>query len=105
LKTSGKIPIAASRHARTSFTRRWSHRVVASSVTGSAPSLAVSGGRTASAAAVTVAAVSYAATAASASSSVPGKRDDRKSGNKLIVVRAVGQYHRAIKSHTGCFRA
>jgi hypothetical protein len=42
-------------------------------------------------------------TVCSTSSKVPGKREAKKSGSRLMVQWAMGQYHRATKQYSGNF--
>ena len=61
-------------------------------------------GRSTSLAASCVGATSTAATTLSTSASVPVSREQRKSGSRLTVACAVGQYPRAIRQPGGSIR-
>ncbi len=60
-------------------------------------------GRNASAAASWLAYDRTLLTVCSTSSKVPGKREQKKSGSRLMVWRFPGQYHLAIRQYSGNF--
>lgn len=79
------------------MSRRRNHRTAAGSDTAGSHTLATARSMLGARAAET--------TAFSTSASKPGKRAARKSGNKLNVRRACGQYQRATRTPRGLARA
>jgi len=88
------IPLAVVRTSMTCLIRLRSERNA---------ELSVSEGRSSAAACSKLSHLSAALTAASTSFKVPGKRQAKKSGRRLMLARALGQYYLAIRQYSGNF--